>query len=92
MIRSFTHRGLQELFEKGKTKYIPKAHHKRCLSILAVIHSANSVSQIGLPGYRLHPLKQYAPLRWSVDVNGPWRITFEFQDGDAYRVELTQPH
>ncbi len=37
-------------------------------------------------------MKQYAPLRWSVDVNGPWRITFEFQDGDAFRVELVQPH
>jgi proteic killer suppression protein len=25
-------------------------------------------------------------------VNGPWCITFEFQDGDALRVNLEQYH
>jgi proteic killer suppression protein len=25
-------------------------------------------------------------------VNGPWCITFEFEDGDAFRVDLEQYH
>jgi proteic killer suppression protein len=25
-------------------------------------------------------------------VNGPWCITFEFEDGDAYRVDFEQYH
>lgn len=25
-------------------------------------------------------------------VSGPWRITFEFESGDAYRVDLEQYH
>ena len=27
-----------------------------------------------------------------VDVNGPWCITFEFADGDAYLVDFEQYH
>jgi plasmid maintenance system killer protein len=27
-----------------------------------------------------------------VDVNGPWRITFEWQDGEAVKVDLVQDH
>jgi len=30
--------------------------------------------------------------RYTIHVNGPWCITFEFQDGDAYRVDLKQYH
>ncbi|MCS3764403.1 plasmid maintenance system killer protein [Bradyrhizobium centrosematis] len=25
-------------------------------------------------------------------MNGPWCITFEFEDGDAYRVDFEQYH
>jgi proteic killer suppression protein len=27
-----------------------------------------------------------------VHVNGPWCLTFEFADGDAYRVDFEQYH
>jgi proteic killer suppression protein len=45
-----------------------------------------------LPGLRLHPDSRYKPVRWRVDVNGPWRITFEWKDGEAYTVDLVQDH
>jgi toxin HigB-1 len=32
------------------------------------------------------------PVRYSVHVNGPWCITFEFENGDAYRVDYEQYH
>ena len=31
-------------------------------------------------------------MRYSIHVNGPWCITFEFRDGEAYRVNLEQYH
>jgi proteic killer suppression protein len=31
-------------------------------------------------------------LRYTVHVNGPWCITFEFEGGDVYRVDLEQYH
>jgi plasmid maintenance system killer protein len=30
--------------------------------------------------------------RYTVHVNGPWCITFEFDDGDALRVDFEQYH
>lgn len=32
------------------------------------------------------------PTRYSVHVNEPWCITFEFEDGDACRVDFEQYH
>jgi plasmid maintenance system killer protein len=32
------------------------------------------------------------PVRYSVHVNGPWCITFEFEGGDATRVDFEQYH
>lgn len=41
--------------------------------------------------WRLHRLHT-KPERYALDVNGPWRITFEWQDGEALRVDLEQYH
>ena len=50
-----------------------------------------TLRELDLPGWRLHRL-QGRPERYGLAVNGPWRITFEWQDGDALRVDLEQYH
>jgi toxin HigB-1 len=45
-----------------------------------------------IPGYRLHPLKGAGPRRWSIWVNGNWRVTFEFQDGNALILDYEDYH
>ena len=30
--------------------------------------------------------------RYTIHVNGPWCITFEFEEGDAYRIDFEQYH
>jgi proteic killer suppression protein len=45
-----------------------------------------------IPGFRLHPLKGSDRGRWSIWVNGNWRITFEFIDGDAYILDYEDYH
>ena len=42
-------------------------------------------------GWRLHALHS-KPRRHAIAVNGPWRITFEWKNGDALRVDLEQYH
>jgi len=37
-------------------------------------------------------LRGFKPTRFSVHVNGPWCIAFEFEDGDAYRIDFEQYH
>jgi hypothetical protein len=48
--------------------------------------------EMNVPGFDFHPLRGFKPTRYSVHVNGPWCITFEFEDGDACRVDFEQYH
>jgi proteic killer suppression protein len=45
-----------------------------------------------LPGFDFHALRGFTPVRYTVHVNGPWCITFEFEAGDALRVDFEQYH
>ena len=46
---------------------------------------------MNVPGFDFHALRG-RPKRYSVHVNGPWCITFAFEDGHAWRVDLEQYH
>ena len=58
---------------------------------LTALDAAQDLQELSMPGWGLHPL-QGKPERFAISVNGPWRITFEWEDGDAYRVDLEQYH
>lgn len=92
MIKSFKHKGLKELFEKGRTSRIDGKLQERVAERLAAINAAPHTGALNIHGWHLHPLHQLKPLRWSIWVTGAWRITFEFDRGDAYRVDLEQYH
>jgi len=59
---------------------------------LAALDTATSVEDMDIPGFRLHPLKGQDKGRWSIRVNGNWRITFEFTDGSAYILDYEDYH
>ncbi|WP_028571850.1 type II toxin-antitoxin system RelE/ParE family toxin [Desulfonatronum lacustre] len=92
MITSFSHKGLAELFAKGFTKKINPELHARILRRLEVLDQAETLRDLHLPGFFCHPLQGEPPKRYSISVNGPWRITFEWQDGNVLRADLEQYH
>jgi plasmid maintenance system killer protein len=47
---------------------------------------------IDIPGFGLHPLKGQQKGRWSIKVNGNWRLTFEFRDGDVFVLDYEDYH
>ena len=59
---------------------------------LADLDDARDTSDLDLQGYRPHSLKGDLVGRWSISISGNRRITFRFQDGDAYDVDLTDYH
>jgi toxin HigB-1 len=91
MIRSFWHKGLKELFETGATARIQRTFHERCLRRLDALNRAGRPEDMNVPGFDFHSLRGKPP-RYTVHVNGPWCITFEFDDGDALRVDFEQYH
>lgn len=92
MIRSFRHKGLKKFFESGNIAGIQPHHSKRLRMLLAALDTAFTIDDINVPGFRLHPLKGSEIGRWSVWVNGNWRLTFEFINGDVYILEYEDYH
>ena len=92
MIKSFKHRGLEEFFNSGSTRGIQTAHAKKLRMQLAALDTAIAIEDMNIPGYRLHPLKGDRKGLWSITVNGNWRVTFEFTDGNAHIVNYEDYH
>lgn len=60
--------------------------------LLAALDTSQSIEDMNVPGFRLHPLKGADRGRWSVWVNGNWRLTFEFEAGQAYLLDYEDYH
>ena len=70
MIQSFRHNGLRRLFETGSASDVQAAHTKRLSMQLAALDTANTVDDMDIPGFRLHPLKGEMLGRWAITVSG----------------------
>jgi proteic killer suppression protein len=92
MIKSFRHKGLRRLFETGSTSGVQASHLRRLRMQLAALDTARVIADMDVPGFRLHRLKGARQARWSISVNGNWRITFEFKDGNAYVLDYEDYH
>lgn len=92
MIRTFRSRELADLWSKGRTSKIDARLHKRILIRLDRLNVASAPEQMNLPGFDFHAPKGRVPTRYTVHVNGPWCLTFEFAAGDALRVDFEQYH
>ncbi len=92
MIKSFKHKGLQKFYESGNSAGIQNTHKKKLRMILAALDSSQEINDMDIPGYRLHPLKGKMKGVWSITVNGNWRITFQFENGNAHIVNYEDYH
>jgi len=91
VIRSFRHKGLKELFEKGTSAKVAVNLQERAVRRLDALDEAAAVEDLNLPGFNFHKLRG-KPKRYTIHVNGPWCITFEFENGEARHVDLEQYH
>lgn len=92
MIKSFKHKGLERLFIKGSASGVQADYAPRIILTLDAIDAAEQVAELDIPGFRLHRLKGDKRNLWSVRVSANWRITFEFENGDAYILDLEDYH
>lgn len=92
MIQLFRHKGLRTFFESGSAASIQPHHAKRLRMQLTALDTAQAIEDMNIPGFRLHPLKGKEQGRWSVWVNGNWRLTFEFKEGHAYVLDYEDYH
>ena len=92
MLRSFKHRRLKRLYERGHRSGIRPDLLETVERVLSVLDTAAVPQALDVPRYRLHPLKGDLKGLWSVTVRANWRITFRFEGTDAFDVELIDYH
>ncbi len=92
MIISFKSKGLKRLFEKGDGSKVQPSHVSKLRRILARLHTATKLEDTKYPGANLHQLSGNLKEHYSVKVNGNWRVTFRFDQGDAYDVDYDDYH
>ena len=60
--------------------------------LLAALDTAQTIQDMNVPGFKLHPLKGRWKGRWAISVSGNWRLTFEFRDGDVHLLDYEDYH
>ena len=92
MIKSWKHKGLQNFYETGSLGGIQPSHEVKLRRRLEMINRVRDVQELNLLSYGLHRLKGDRKGIWSIVVTGNWRITFKFENGDAYILNYEDYH
>ena len=92
MIKSFRHKGLNRFFIQDDGKALNANQRDRISRLLDRLDSSEVIEDMNLPGFGLHKLTGNRKHTWSVKVTGNWRLTFRFERGHAYDVDLEDYH
>lgn len=92
MIRSIKGSATRQFVEAGRSRF-RGLDQELARQRLAELNAAPSLAAISpLRSVGLHKLKGDRKGYWAINVNGPWRIVFRFEDGNAYEVEIVDYH
>ena len=80
MIRSISHKGLKRLYEDDDPRGVRPDHVVRLRDILARLNAAATLTDMHVPGFKLHALKGDLRDFWAVTVRANWRVIFRFEE------------
>lgn len=92
MIKSWKHKGLENLFKNGSTKGVQPKHTERLKKQLATLHTITKPEDMNLPGYNFHALKGNMKGLFAVTVNANWRLTFGMKGIEVILVNYEDYH
>ena len=82
MINNFKHKGLEELWKKGKERKLPAKSITKLAMILGKLEAATCLENLReLKSLKFHGLKGHTPARYSLKVDENFRVTFEWDNG-----------
>lgn len=92
MIKTFSHKGLELLHLTGNKRGIDARQVAKITRLLDRLEASTEPTDMNLPGFGFHQLTHNRKDTFSVKVTGNWRITFTFDQGNAYNVNLEDYH
>jgi proteic killer suppression protein len=92
MIRAWANGSTRRFAEDGKSKF-SGLDEEKALDLLASLDAATSLNDLSpLRSVGLHKLARDRKGQWAMTINGPWRICFRFEEGNAWDVEIVDYH
>ena len=97
MIQSFKNQGTEDIFDgvasRVARKCCPQAIWPVAQRKLDQINRVGDVQDLKVPpGNRLERLKGNRETQYSIRINQQYRICFQWEEGHAYEVEITDYH
>lgn len=92
MIKSFRSAETERLFLLHQSRKF-RAIERPALRKLIMLDAAPDLATLAaIPGNRLERLRGDRERQHSIRINDQWRICFEWREGDACQVEITDSH
>jgi toxin HigB-1 len=92
VIRSWKDAATRRFAADGKGRFAG-LDVERAKARLQLLDAVTAMSEIpSLRSIGLHRVKGDRKQQWAMTINGPWRLVFEFRDGDAFNVQIVDYH
>ena len=93
MIRSFSSRETERLFQREVSRKLPSTIQSVALRKLRMLDAATILDDLRIPpANRLEALSGNRKGQHSIRINDQWRVCFVWKDGSAYNVEIVDYH
>ena len=93
MIKSFAEGDTERLFHGLRPRMLPNIIWKRGARKILILHAASELAELRvLPGNRLEKLKGDRRGQYSFRINDQWRVCFQWREGNAYQVVISDYH
>ena len=93
MIKSFSDKNTEDLFNRQKVKRYPSSILKVAYRKLLLIDAVDRINDLKVPpGNRLEKLPGNLSGKYSIRINEQWRIVFVWNENNAYEVKVIDYH
>ncbi len=93
MIRSFKDRETEKIYNLERSRRLPTNIQQVALRKLRMLNNARNINDLRVPpANRLEKLFGNMAGKYSIRINDQWRVCFEWENDNAFNVEIIDYH
>jgi proteic killer suppression protein len=93
VIKSFKDKETEKIFNRLRSAKLSSDIQQVALRKLRILNRVQTIQELRIPpANRLEKLRGERLNQYSIRINDQWRICFEWQDNNAFNVEIVDYH
>ena len=93
MIKTFRDKRTAGVFARESVPRLSHEAYRKSLRKLLLLDASEKLEDLRVPpGNQLEKLSGDRKGRYSIRIDGQWRLCFRWEEGDAYEVEIVDYH